>query len=158
MISMLRVCIVLALVVARSSHPALAQSAESARLSSSPLADSLRAFAHHMAALLRGLDAEGTLALYGDTSGFVHVENGRVIAWPELSAAVRRYLSTARSNPVSVVGKPGITIADADNAVVYVTHRFDATAGRPAHGGVWTGVLHRFPEGWRIIHSHSSDR
>ena len=42
-----------------------------------------------MAALLRSRDAGGTLGLYGDTSAFVHVDNGRITAWPELSAAMR---------------------------------------------------------------------
>lgn len=32
-------------------------------------------------------------------------------------------------------------------------------AALPAiYHGVWTGVLHRFPTGWKIVHSHSSDR
>jgi hypothetical protein len=110
-----------------------------------------------MTALLRQRDAEGALGLYGDTARFVHVDNGRVIPWPELSVAVRQYLSAATSNPLWVVGEPGVSIADADNAVVYVTHRFGGTGGLPAHRGVWTGVLHRFAEGWRLIHSHSSD-
>jgi hypothetical protein len=154
----LRAAILLGLAGASPSSPALAQAPVPARRASGPLADSLRAFAHHMAALLRSRDAEGTLGLYGDTSAFVHVDNGRIIAWPELSANVRRYFSTASSNPVSVVGEPGVTVADADNAVLYVTHRFDSTGARPAHGGVWTGMLHRFPQGWRIVHSHSSDR
>jgi ketosteroid isomerase-like protein len=146
----LRAALLVGLAVASRSTPAVAQA-------SGPLADSLRAFAHRMAALLRSRDAEGTLRLYGDTSTFVHVDNGRIMPWPEMSATVRRYFSTATSNPVSVVGQPGVTIADSDNAVLYVTHRVDATAARPAHAGVWTGVLHRSAAGWRIVHSHSSD-
>jgi SnoaL-like domain len=122
------------------------------------LADSLRGFALHMAAMLRNRDLAGTLGLYGDTANFVHIEHGEVITWIEMSAMVRKYFATARSNPVRVIGEPGVTIADADNAVVYVTHRLDSPVDSLAHGGTWTGVLHRFPQGWRVIHSHSSDR
>ena len=121
-----------------------------------PLADSLRAFAFEMAVRLRDRNAAGTLALYGDTAHFVHVDDGQLIPWASMSAMVRRYFTEVPSNPVCVVGEPGVTITDADNAVLYVTHRFSATAGRPAHAGIWTGALHRFPAGWRIVHSHSS--
>jgi SnoaL-like domain len=121
------------------------------------LADTLRGLAVGMAERLRARDAEGTLILYGDTLHFVHVENGTVIPWARMAPMVRSYLASAAENPVFLVGTPGVTIADRDNAVVYATHRIDSTAGHPGHSGVWTGVLHRFPEGWRIVHSHSSD-
>ena len=42
--------------------------------------------------------------------------------------------------------------------LVYVAHHFGANEGQPAHDGVWTGVLHRTVTGWRVIHSHSSER
>jgi hypothetical protein len=122
-----------------------------------PLADSLRAFATGMADRLRALDLAGTLRLYGDTSHFVHVENGKVVSWSEMTTSMLTYFRTATSNPVVLVGEPGVTLIDRDNAVVYVQHRTEASAGREAHQGVWTGVLHRFRDGWRIVHSHSSD-
>jgi hypothetical protein len=158
MIVILRASLLLALAVATPSSLAIAQSPAPAGRVSGPLADSLRGFAHQMVALLRDRDAEGALGMYGDTSQFVHVDNGRIIPWPELSGSVRRYLSTATNNPLTVVGQPGVSITDPDNAVLYVTHDFGAAGGRPAHRGVWTGVLHRFPEGWKVVHSHSSDR
>lgn len=71
---------------------------------------------------------------------------------------MRRYLASATSNPISIQGDPGVTVIDRDNAVLYVTHRFDGGPDDDAHEGVWTGVMHRFAEGWRIVHSHSSDR
>jgi len=124
----------------------------------SPLADSLRALAFRMVDMLRNRDATGTIALYGDPAHFVHIDNGNVIPWSQLSVMMTSYLATAKSNPVSVIGEPGVTIIDRSNAVVYVTHHVDANEGRQAHDGVWTGVLHRFAGGWRIVHSHSSDR
>ena len=123
-----------------------------------PLADSLRAAAHRMIDLLRDRDTSGLIALYGDTLHFVHVEDGNIIPWPQLSTMMRSYLATVTSNPMSVIGEPGVTLIDQNTAVLYVTHRFEGSQGRDAHEGVWTGVLRRFAAGWKIIHSHSSDR
>jgi ketosteroid isomerase-like protein len=125
---------------------------------SGPLADSLRAFAYRTVELLRNLDVRGSIALYGDTAHFVHVENGNVIQWSQLSTMMREFFRTAKSNPLSMIGEPGVTLIDRNNAVIYAVHHFDASEGRPAHDGVWTGVLHRTANGWRIVHSHSSDR
>jgi ketosteroid isomerase-like protein len=122
------------------------------------LADSLRAFAVDMGATLRALDIDGVIRLYGDTTQFVHVDNGVVIPWRELSRMMREFFRTAKSNPVDVIGEPGVTLIDRNTAAVYVSHRFGATAHGPAHEGVWTGVLKRGPNGWRIMHSHSSDK
>jgi len=125
---------------------------------SGPLADTLRAFATDMVARLRALDANGVIRLYGDTTRFVHVDNGVVIPWGELSRMMRTFFATAKSNPVEVVGEPDVMLIDRNTAVVYATHRFAGTAEIPAHQGVWTGVLRRGADGWRVEHSHSSDR
>lgn len=70
---------------------------------------------------------------------------------------MRSYLDTVTTNPLLVVGEPGVTLTDRDNAVVYVTHRFGQSGSGGAHNGVWTGVRHRLRDG-RVVHSHSSDR
>ena len=124
---------------------------------SGPLADSLRAFAFRMADLLRRMDADGVLDLYGDHEHLVHIEEGRAIPWAVLSTMIPRYFATAASNPVYVVGEPGVVLMDGDHAVIHVEHRMSAVGGRPAHQGMWTGVLRRYPEGWKIVHSHSSE-
>ncbi len=123
-----------------------------------PLADSLRALAVEMVRRLRALDAPRVIALYGDTVHFVHVDEGTVIPWSALAQSMRTYFATATSNPLAIVGEPGVTLIDANNAVLYVTHRFEGMGDHPAHDGVWTGVVHRFRDGWKIVHSHSSDR
>jgi hypothetical protein len=125
---------------------------------SGPQADSLRAFAFRIVTLLRARDVAASLALYGDTTHFVHVENGVVIPWSQLSAMMRAYFATVTSNPVRIVGEPGVTVIDANTGVLYVTHRFDAVGDRAAHDGVWTGVVRRYGNSWKIVHSHSSDR
>jgi hypothetical protein len=150
--------VVWAVVLTPSAIPARAQAPPVTRAATGPLADSLRTFALQMAAMLRERDAPGVLGLYGDTLHFVHVDDGDVIPWPQLSAMVRRYFAAAKSNPIRVIGDPGVTIVDANNAVLYVNHHFASADNRPAHSGIWTGVLHRFPVDWRIVHSHSSDR
>jgi hypothetical protein len=122
------------------------------------LADTIRTFAFRMGELLRDRRADAAIALYRRSPDLVHIENGEVIAIPVLLESMARFFSTARSNPVSIVGIPGVTILDSSNAVVYLVHRLGAAEGRPAHEGIWSGVLHRFPDGWKIVHSHSTDR
>jgi hypothetical protein len=151
-----RLAILAALWAATPFAPLHAQTSAGPVRAAGPVADSLRGFAFEIVARLRARDAAGTLALYGDAAHFVHIDDGRLIPWTSLSVMVRRYFAEVTSNPVRVVGEPGVTITDADDAVLYVTHCFGATAGHPAHAGIWTGVLHRFPAGWRIVHSHSS--
>jgi hypothetical protein len=124
----------------------------------SPLADTLRAFARNMGEIFRRMDIKATVALYGGYAHFVHVEDGNIETWPQLEKQMTEYFATAKSNPVSVVGEPGVIIMDANNAVLYVTHRMEASENRPAHIGVWSGVLHRYADGWKVVHSHSSDR
>ena len=134
-----------------------------------PVADSVRAFAHQMAELLRfrceygqgslrARNADAVIALYGDTTHFVHVENGVTIPWAQLARSMRTFFATATSNRVRVIGEPDVAIIDRNAAVVVVTHTTDVQTGRAVHEGVWTGVLRRESGGWRIIHSHSSDR
>jgi ketosteroid isomerase-like protein len=131
--------------------------AQAAPPQSDALVDSLRSFAMSIGDALRTRDGKRVLAMYGDTARFVHVENGRVIPWVQLSAMMREFFATAKTNPVSIRGTPGVQLLDRNTAVVYLTHHVDAAEGRPAHDGVWTGVLRREQRGWRIVHSHSSD-
>jgi hypothetical protein len=42
------------------------------------------------------------IALYGNTSQFVHVDNGEVVPWSRLSEMMTSYFATVTSNPVSV--------------------------------------------------------
>lgn len=123
-----------------------------------PVADSLRAIALRMIEHLRNRDTPSLIALYGDTMRFVHVEEGTIIPWSELSPMMRSYLASVSSNPVIVIGEPGVTLIDDRNAVLYVTHRFEGGSGRDSHEGVWSGVMHRFADGWKVVHSHSSDK
>ena len=122
------------------------------------LADTLRTFARGMGPLLRARNADAVIRLYGDTLRFVHVENGNIIPWPQLSAMMREFFATAKENPVDVVGEPGVMIIDTNTAVVWLIHRMGATEQAPAHEGAWTGVLRRIDGAWHIVHSHSSDR
>lgn len=128
------------------------------RRAEGPLADSLRLFALHMAELLRARDADAVAALYGDTLDFVHIDNGHLVPWSQMAPMMRNYLRTASANPIYVVGEPGVTVLDPNTAVVYIVHRIESHAGQPGHEGVWTGVLRRQRGGWKIVHSHSSDR
>lgn len=122
-----------------------------------PLADSLRTYVKAMVVLLRDRNVDAAIKLYGDTAHFVHVENGVMIPWTQLAHMMRTYLRAASSNPLRLIGEPGVTVLDRNTAVVFATHHFDDTPEAPAHNGVWTGVLRRGPSGWLVVHSHSSD-
>jgi ketosteroid isomerase-like protein len=122
------------------------------------LADSLRTFVVHMGDLLRARDANAVLGLYGDPAHFVHIENGAVVGWTDLSASMKQYFASTTVNPLHLVGEPGVQVLDHDNAVVYAVHHFDGIQGRSAHDGVWSAVLHRYASGWKIVQEHSSDR
>ena len=154
----LRIGLVSVSLLSAASLHAQAKSPRPAVRANGPLADSLRAFAVRMVDALRRLDGRAVFAFYGDTSHYVHVENGVMIPWSQLSEMMRTYFATAKTNPLSVIGEPGVTLVDRDNAVVYVAHHFESNEGQPAHDGVWTGVLHRTANGWRVLHSHSSGR
>ena len=123
-----------------------------------PLADSLRTYVKSMVSLLRERNVDAAIKLYGDTTHFVHVENGVMIPWTQLAQMMRTYLRAASSNPLRLIGEPGVTVIDRNTAVVFAAHHFDDTPEAPAHDGVWTGVLRRGPSGWLVVHSHSSDR
>jgi ketosteroid isomerase-like protein len=122
------------------------------------LSDSLRGFVLRMGDLLRARNAAEVIALYGDTTRFVHVENGTLMPWAQLAPLMRTFFAAAKSNPLTILGEPGVTVIDRNTAVVWAAHRFDASEGRPTHEGVWSAVLRRSAGGWKIVHSHSSDR
>lgn len=86
-----------------------------------PLADSLRSIAIRMVELLRNRDSRGVVALYGDKSHFVHIDDAAVIPWSRLAPMMRSYLDSVSSNPLYVVGEPGVTLIDNNNAVLYRT-------------------------------------
>jgi hypothetical protein len=123
-----------------------------------PLADSLRTYVKEMVGLLRERNVDAAIRLYGDTTRFVHVENGVMIPWAQLANMMRTYLRAAPANPLRLIGEPGVVLIDRNTAVVYAAHHFDDTPEAPAHDGVWTGVLRRGPNGWLVVHSHSSHR
>jgi ketosteroid isomerase-like protein len=154
----MRISVILAALAVCSSVASGQSAAASAVRDGTALADTVRTFVARMVQLLRDRDANAVIALYGDTTRFVHVDNGVVIPWAQLSRTMREYFANATTNPISLRGEPGVMILDRNHAVAYATHHMDAARGRPPHDGVWTGVLRRERTGWRIVHSHSSDR
>jgi ketosteroid isomerase-like protein len=43
-----------------------------------------------------------------------------------------------------------------DPAAVYVLGRWELTVGTQLQGGVFTIILKKLPQGWRIVHDHTS--
>jgi ketosteroid isomerase-like protein len=120
------------------------------------LADSLRSFAVTMGNRFHARDAEGVIAMYGDSATYVHINNGVVASYAQVTRNLRAGFAGPGTNPVWFVGEPRVVLLDANTAVVYYAMRIDAVGGRSAQEGMWTGVLRRGAEGWRIAHSHAS--
>ena len=124
---------------------------------SGALADSLKAFITQMGSSFHSLEAEKVIAMYGDPGVYVHINNG-VVGTEEQTAARLRAMSKSGAvvSPVTFFGDPNVIVLDSNVAVVYYQLRIDAPAGQLGQAGVWTGVLRRGADGWKIIHSHAS--
>lgn len=141
--------------IAAAAAPA--QHAASPLRTSGALADSLRTYAATMGAMFHARDAEGVVRLYGDTSVYVHINNGSVGSWAQTAGNLRASAKAGSGpSPVTFTGDPKVVILDDNAAVVYYNLHIDAVGGGPAQDGMWTGVLRREPDGWKIVHSHAS--
>ena len=118
-----------------SAHAQQAKPAETIG-ATGPLADSLRVYVKGMVALLRERNVDAAIRLYGDTTRFVHIENGVMIPWSQLAHMMRTYLRAAPSNPLGLVGEPGVVVIDRNAVVVCAEHHFDDTPEAPANDGV----------------------
>jgi len=124
---------------------------------SGALVDSLRAYATTMGTMFHARDAEGVVRLYGDSSIYVHINNGSVGSWAQTARNLRGSAAAGGGpSPLTFTGEPKVIVLDDNAAVVYYDLHIDAIGGGSAQDGVWTGVLRREPDGWKIIHSHAS--
>ena len=121
----------------------------------------LERLAEEMLAALRAKDADRVLAYYAPPPDFVHIDNGTPIPWPQLQAGVRTFLKSVRVNDLYWKGKPNVLLVSDTTAVIHGWHTASGIAGDrtplKSHSGYWTGVFRRTADGWRIVHSHSSD-
>lgn len=101
-------------------------------------------------------DLDGYMAGYAHTDELVFTSGGKVRrGWDE---TIAKYRAKYGSDP-STMGKlafeiQGVQAVGADGAVVL--GRWTLTDTPNAGTGIFSVVLERRPEGWRIIHDHTS--
>lgn len=151
----LRIAVIAMAIVLAASPPATGQplSAEEREAIEQELATFMRS----VEAAMRSANADQILDLYGRPDVFVNIEDGRIVPYERMAAAVREFTTRVSDIEVRWVGTPRYVILNRDAAVLYGFHHFAGAGGQPAHTGVWTGVLQRIDGRWRIVHAHGSD-
>jgi uncharacterized protein (TIGR02246 family) len=103
-----------------------------------------------------GGDLEGFLAGYWrspDLSFFSGKDHTR--GWRQtLERYRKRYQAEGKQMGRLAFAAVDIDVLGKDAA--WVRGRWGLTQGAEKHGGLFTLILRRFPEGWRIVHDHTS--
>ncbi len=104
-------------------------------------------------------DLEGFMAGYWRSPALVFFSQGdRTEGWqPTLERYRKRYRSADREMGRLTFGRIEILALDSGAAMARGTWRLDFERTDPRHSeGLFTLILRRFPEGWRIVHDHTS--
>jgi ketosteroid isomerase-like protein len=124
---------------------------------SGPLVDSLRVLIVQMGSDFHSLDMSRVIAMYGDSSIYVHIFNGDIRNRAGTEDGLRLMTRSGMpTSPVTFRGNPRVIVLDQNVAIVYDSLRVDPPLKAPSQIGLWTGVLRRGPDGWKIVHSHGS--
>ena len=101
-------------------------------------------------------DLAGYMAGYAKTNTLVFTSSGKVrMGWDEAFAHYqKRYATDPKAMGHLVFGITRVDAVGADAAVVLGTWKL--TQSEHPGEGVFTLVFERRPEGWRIIHDHTS--
>jgi uncharacterized protein (TIGR02246 family) len=103
-------------------------------------------------------DIEGFMAGYWQSPDLVYLGNNKVIrGWQTLLDRYRKvYKSPGAPEMDSLeLNEEEITILDADAAIVWGKYRVTTTDGKQ-HGGLYTLVMRKLPEGWRTVYDRTS--
>lgn len=99
-------------------------------------------------------DIEGFMAYYWKSEDFVFQSgNNRVRGW---RALLERYKKNYSGENWGKLDFTDLEIKSLAKNNAYVIGRWKVTAGEALKEGLFTIILRRFPEGWRIIHDHTS--
>jgi ketosteroid isomerase-like protein len=99
-------------------------------------------------------DIEGFMAYYWKSEDFVFQSgNNRVKGW---RALLERYKKNYSGENWGKLDFTDLEIKSLAKNNAYVIGRWKVTAGEALKEGLFTIILRRFPEGWRIIHDHTS--
>ena len=99
-------------------------------------------------------DIEGFMAYYWKSEDFIFQSgNNRVRGW---QALLDRYKKNYSGENWGKLDFTDLEVKVLDSNSVYVIGRWKVAAGEDLKEGLFTIILRRFPEGWRIIHDHTS--
>jgi beta-aspartyl-peptidase (threonine type) len=99
-------------------------------------------------------DIEGFMAYYWKSGDFVFQSgNNRVRGWQALLDRYKKSYSGENWGSLDFTDLE-VKVLAADS--VYVMGRWKVAAGEDLKEGLFTIILRRFPEGWLIIHDHTS--
>lgn len=99
-------------------------------------------------------DIEGFMAYYWKSDEFVFQSgNNRVRGW---QALLDRYKKNYSGENWGKLEFTDLEVKVLAANCVYVMGRWKVAAGGALKEGLFTIILRRFPEGWRIIHDHTS--
>jgi ketosteroid isomerase-like protein len=101
-------------------------------------------------------DLPGFMAAYARTPDLVFTSGGKIRrGWDETDAAYRKKYGGDRAGMGQLAFEIlGVQMVGRDGSVVLGRWRLTGTP--QAGGGVFSVVLERRPEGWRIVHDHTS--
>ena len=102
-------------------------------------------------------DLEGYMAGYWNSPDLTFFSNAtETHGWqPTLERYKKRYQGEGRAMGKVTFPQLQVTLLAADAAFVRGEWRLQMPDGKEPHG-MFTLVMRRFPEGWRIVHDHSS--
>ena len=99
-------------------------------------------------------DLEGYMAYYWKSAELTFQSDAsRVRGWATL---IERYQKSYSGEKMGQLDFSDIEVNVLSKDCAYVLGRWSVTVQDEKKGGVFTLILKRFPEGWRIIHDHTS--
>lgn len=99
-------------------------------------------------------DIEGFMAYYWKSPDMTFQSgNRRLYGW---DALLNRYKTTYAGEKMGKLKFKDISIQIMNDNLAYVLGRYHLTYPDSTQEGLFTIILRRYPEGWRIIHDHSS--
>ena len=102
-------------------------------------------------------DLESFLAGYWKSEDIVFAGGGDVHrGFDAMAARYRKTYGSREKMGTLTFSKLAFESIEPDRAVVTGAWELQRAADKP--GGVFTLILRRFPEGWRIVHDHTSSR
>jgi len=132
-----------------------AQTGGTAALPAEGVAAQVRAVLNEQAAAWNRGDIEGFMQKYRKSEKLAFVgSSGITRGWQTVLERYRRIYPDRATMGKLTFSDLEVTALGKDAALVLGRWQLERAADKP--GGVFTLILRRFPEGWRIVHDHTS--